>query len=109
MLCMRAQGPARYDAEKESNVLPVSLILAVFTILFLSVIVGLLTPYSLQRKFVKLGVLEGRTKDEIIAAVGPPSEISVDGAGRTILKWRSRYFRIALGFDPDGKCSGVSR
>jgi hypothetical protein len=79
------------------------LILAVFAILLLSVIVGLLTPYSLQRKFVKLGVLEGRTKDEIIAAVGPPSEISVDGAGRTILKWRSRYFRIALGFDSAGK------
>ena len=89
--------------------MPAPLIVAILAVLVLTVIVGLLTPYSVQRRFAKLGTLEGRTRDEIIAAVGPPDETSTDNLGQTTMTWHPRYFRIALAFDANGKCFRVSR
>lgn len=54
---------------------------------------------ELQRKFVALGVMTGRTKTEIIAAVGPPSSISALPDGKTLLQWISSGYHIALRFD----------
>jgi len=40
---------------------------------------------QLHAKFVALGTLSGRTKDEIIAEVGPPSSVSGLPDGKTLL------------------------
>lgn len=62
---------------------------------------------SLNAKFVALGILKGRTKAEIVAAVGPPSSISqtVDGQ---LLQWIETGYHIALRFDRDEICLGVT-
>jgi hypothetical protein len=85
------------------------LIVAILAILVLTVAIGLLMPYSVQRKFAKLGTLEGRSKGEILAAVGPPDEVSTDDWGQTTMEWHPRYFKITLLFDANEKCSRVSR
>ena len=63
---------------------------------------------ALQKKFVELGTLKGRTKAEIIAAVGNPQSVSARAGGGTLLQWLATGYHIALIFDADGICQGVS-
>ncbi len=41
---------------------------------------------NLQKRFVELGNLQGRTRQEIIIAVGAPNSISQAGGGKTLLQ-----------------------
>ena len=62
---------------------------------------------NLSAKFVKLGQLKGRTKAEIVAAVGPPSSISVAAGGKTLCQWMATGYHVALLFDGE-ICEGVT-
>ena len=61
----------------------------------------------LQSRFVRLGPLEGRTKDEIIGAVGQPSSSWSVGYGKALLQWVAPGYHIALRFDGD-RCEAVT-
>ena len=67
---------------------------------------------SIKSKFARLGTLTGRTKEEIIAAVGPPTSISGLLDGKTLLQWQhisqAGGYHIALRFDAEGRCEGVT-
>jgi hypothetical protein len=62
---------------------------------------------ELRRKFEALGELNGKTKLEIIAAVGPPIAISGATDGKTLCQWMKTGFHIALIFDEE-ICEGIS-
>lgn len=62
---------------------------------------------ALKTKFARLGTLRGRTKDEIIAAVGSPSSISAIKEDVTLLQWQVSGYHIALHFTGD-RCNGVT-
>jgi len=62
---------------------------------------------NLGAKFVKLGQLKGKTKTEIIAAVGPPNSTSATTGGRTVCQWMATGYHIALLFDGE-MCEGVT-
>jgi len=62
----------------------------------------------LQQKFIRLGTLKGRTRVEIIAAVGPPSAQSFTHDGGQLLQWMETGYHIALIFDVNGICGGVT-
>ena len=63
---------------------------------------------QLAQKFANLGVLRGKTKQEIIDAVGePPNSMSVIGPGKTLLQWQKANYHVALGFQDD-ICYGVT-
>ena len=54
-----------------------------------------------------MGTLKGRTKDEILAEVGPPNSFSSVGEGKELLQWQQPGYHIALLFT-NGICDGVS-
>jgi urease gamma subunit len=62
---------------------------------------------ELRRKFEALGELKGKTKQEIIAAVGSPSAISGAADGKTLCQWMKTGFHIGLIFDGE-VCEGIS-
>jgi hypothetical protein len=62
---------------------------------------------ELQRRFIALGVMTGKTKAEIVAAVGPPSSISQLPDGKMLLQWIASGYHIALRFDGE-KFDGVT-
>ena len=63
---------------------------------------------SLATKFASLGTLTGRTREEIIAAVGePPTSMSVIGENQTLVQWQKQGYHIALAFTDD-ICDGVT-
>ena len=63
--------------------------------------------HSLRRKFVALGTLSGKSRREIEAAVGTPNSVSAMPNG-LLLQWMASGYHIALIFDNEGICQGVS-
>jgi hypothetical protein len=63
--------------------------------------------HSLAMKFGALGTLTGRSKQEIIDAVGLPNSVSAVGVGQTLLQWQVDGYHIALLFTGD-VCDGVT-
>lgn len=63
---------------------------------------------SPQAKFGALGTLTGRSAAEIIAAVGPPNTVSALPGGGQLLQWQSVGYHVALAFDAQGICMGVT-
>lgn len=61
----------------------------------------------LHYKFRMLGALPGKTRAEIVAAVGEPTSISVAAAGRTLLQWQATGCHMALLFEGD-VCLGIT-
>ena len=62
---------------------------------------------ELRRKFETLGELKGKTKQEIVAAVGHPSAVSAAADGKTLCQWMKTGFHIVLVFNGD-LCEGIS-
>ena len=67
----------------------------------------------LQGKFANLtkdtnGVIAGKTYDQIVAACGTPSSVSPTGDGGKLCQWMATGYHIALLFDADNVCQGVS-
>jgi hypothetical protein len=62
---------------------------------------------ELRRKFEALGELKGKTKQEIVAAVGPPNAVSSVAEGKTLCQWMKTGFDIGLIFNGE-ICEGIS-
>ena len=62
----------------------------------------------LNKKFVDLGVLKGKSYVEIEKAVGKPNSVSSAKGGKTIKQWIRTGYHIALIFDEKDICEGVS-
>ena len=56
---------------------------------------------ELHEKFVSLGDMSGKTKEEIIAVVGQPSSVSALPDGRTLLQWQATGCHMALQFNSE--------
>jgi hypothetical protein len=63
---------------------------------------------ALRKRFIALGTLKGRTRKEIVKAVGQPATETVLPDGRTLLQWRATGYHIALVFEKNGRCFGVT-
>jgi hypothetical protein len=63
---------------------------------------------ALRKQFVALGTLTGRTRREIVKAVGEPGSETTLADGRTLLQWRATGYHIALVFEKNGRCFGVT-
>ena len=61
----------------------------------------------LRQKFVGFGTLKGHSEADIVAIVGNPQARSTVPGGN-VLQWQATGYRIALGFDPNGICTGVT-
>ncbi|MBQ7500866.1 MAG: hypothetical protein IJT91_08230 [Clostridia bacterium] len=62
----------------------------------------------LNAKFVKLGTLKGKTFQEITAACGQPNSVSATAEGVKVCQWMATGYHIALLFDENDVCLGVS-
>ena len=67
----------------------------------------------LQAKFADLtkdtnGVIAGKTYDEIVSACGTPSSVSPTGDGGKLCQWMATSYHIALLFDAENVCAGIS-
>ena len=78
-------------------------------------LIAVMVPYvfrapgrALRKQFVALGTLKGRTRREIVKAVGQPGTETLLPDGRTLLQWRATGYHIALVFEKDGRCFGVT-
>jgi len=70
---------------------------------------GVRQPGSeLRQKFVQAGNLQGKTLQEITALVGPPKSRSALPGGKVLHQWMATGYHIALRFDPNGVCEGVT-
>jgi hypothetical protein len=69
--------------------------------------IGHLPGRALRRRFAAYGPVKGRTKQEIIAALGPPNSMSELPEHRTLAHWHAPGYDIGLGFGPDDVCYGV--
>ena len=63
---------------------------------------------GMQKLFQDLGELKGKTLTEIQSKVGSPSSVSATGDGGTLRQWMATGYHIALIFDENEICQGVS-
>jgi len=77
--------------------------------------VAIIVPYvfrapgrALRKQFVSLGTLKGKTRREIVKVVGQPATETPLPDGRTLLQWRATGYHIALVFEQNGRCFGVT-
>ena len=90
--------------------------MAFLIVIVVLVLIGAVTASArlsnTQNKFVRLGKLAGRSKEEIVKVVGPPTSVSSLPNGKTLLQWqhisRAGGYHIALRFDDQGRCEGVT-
>lgn len=91
-----------------------SLMIWIFAIPLIALVLGAIikafttTPsQELNKKFVELGTLKGKTYDQIVSHVGEPN--SKDVLNDTVLcQWIQPAYHIALLFDRNMVCLGVS-
>ena len=62
----------------------------------------------MQAKFVELGNLQGKSFKEITDKVGMPSSVSSVGDGTTLKQWMATGYHVALLFDENDICLGIS-
>ncbi|MEI7744747.1 MAG: hypothetical protein WCK58_13480 [Chloroflexota bacterium] len=84
-------------------------------LLIIAALVTIIVPFiykspgrALRKRFVILGSLKGRTRKEIVKVVGEPSQVTELPDGRTLLQWRATGYHIALVFEKNGRCFGVT-
>ena len=69
-------------------------------------------PTNLKIRFAQAGALSGRSKADIIAAVGNPTSVSGAPNGGSVLQWINTSaggaYHVALLFDANGVCVGVT-
>lgn len=63
---------------------------------------------SLNKKFVSLGHLPGKTLQEITVVAGAPSAVSAVGNGQILRQWQATSYHIALLFDENDICLGIN-
>lgn len=62
----------------------------------------------LQRKFGDMGNVQGMHLDEFIQKVGKPNSVSSMPDGKTLRQWMATGYHVALIFDEDDVCLGIS-
>lgn len=62
---------------------------------------------TIPGSFAALGMVKGRTKSEILEAVGTPTHVSVQGENQELWQWITSNYHIALIFDGD-ICGGIT-
>lgn len=67
----------------------------------------------LQNNFAKLtedtnGVIAGKTLSEVKSVCGSPSAVSSIGGGQKLYQWQATGYHIALIFDENDICVGIS-
>jgi hypothetical protein len=67
----------------------------------------------LQQKFARLtkdtdGKIAGKTLDEIVRVCGNPSSVASMGDGTTLRQWMATGYHLALLFDENDVCIGIS-
>lgn len=87
----------------------------VVLLLLLAAGTAIVVPYiyrapgrRLRKQFIALGRLPGRTRREIEKAVGPAAQETPLPDGRTLLQWRTTGYHIAIVFEKNGRCFGVT-
>jgi hypothetical protein len=63
---------------------------------------------TLHSRFQALGDMSGKTADEIIAVVGPPTSRSSMAFGQMLLQWQATGCHMALLFDAEGRFLEIS-
>lgn len=51
--------------------------------------------------------VRGRPMAQVVGRLGPPNSRSV-GHGYLLLQWQASGYQVALGFGPDGTCTGIT-
>ena len=84
-------------------------------LLVAAVLVAIVVPFvfrapgrALHKQFRALGSLKGRSRKEIEKAVGPAAQETELPDGRILLQWRATGYHIAIVFEKDGRCVGVT-
>jgi hypothetical protein len=97
-------GPSEYDRDMEL------VFVAIVGLVLIAMISSGVTAggRGLQRKFQSLGTLKGRTEAEIVAVVGPPTSRGALPNGKRLLQWQRPGYHVALGFEANGVCYGVT-
>ena len=54
------------------------------------------------------GVIAGKTYQEVVAALGSPKSVSPAGDGGKLCQWIETSYHIALLFDKDDICVGIT-
>ena len=62
----------------------------------------------LASKFRNLGVVTGKTYKEIVSACGAPASVSSMGDGQKLCQWMATSYHIALLFDENDVCLGIT-
>lgn len=67
----------------------------------------------LQQNFARLtadtnGVIAGKSLEEVKRVCGAPSAVSAMGNGQTLYQWQATGYHIALIFDENDICVGIS-
>jgi hypothetical protein len=62
----------------------------------------------LCERFKALGDMTGKTVDEIIAGVGPPTSRSAMAHGKVLLQWQATGYHVALLFSAEGRMVGIT-
>ena len=77
-------------------------------ILYAIISAGVRAPgRSLGNKFASLGNVQGKSYREIVAICGAPTSVSTVEGGK-LCQWMATGYHIALLFDADDKCLGIS-
>lgn len=86
-------------------------IIAILAILIGGVMLAVVLSGSgsrqLQQRFIEMGELQGKTLDEILIKVGQPNLMTAAQDGK-IYQWKRPKYRIALLFDKNNICKGVT-
>jgi hypothetical protein len=62
---------------------------------------------GLSRRFQALGNMYGKSKDQIVEAVGEPTSVSFIGRAK-LMQWQVPGYHIALRFDEDDMFAGIT-
>ncbi len=62
----------------------------------------------LCERFKALGDMTGKTVDEIIAGVGPPTSRSAMPHGKMLLQWQATGYHVAMMFSAEGRMLGIT-
>ena len=62
---------------------------------------------ELHARFMSLGEMSGKTLDDVVSVVGPPSSSSSIAFGHTLLQWQATGCHVALLFDRNNQFVAV--
>jgi hypothetical protein len=86
-------------------------ILALVFGVFLNIFVAVFSPpkrRNLQSRLMSLGILRGKSKNQVFKVLGEPQSVSETPGGKVQMHWSESGYDVSLIFRGD-TCEGVSR